>query len=207
MHAKSGTRKRTTIVLSAVVGLIVGLLVSVASTAVVNDGVADAARPNLGVQENPDLAASCGTDVIVVLDESGSINTAGAVGDVETAVQALVQGLNNTGSRMRFSEFSTNARDANIGGTTAFQEVTDDFVTDVNTYLTTGGNAELPTNYNPGTGEQFTNWEAGLFEAAVARLAADADRSRHRIGRSAVGGVHHRRQPELHRDGRRRPDP
>ena len=103
MHAKSGTRKRTTIALSAVVGLIAGLLVSVASTAVVNDGVADAARPNLGVQENPNLDVSCGTDVIVILDESGSIGStfarsrrAGCNGE------ALVQGLANTGSRMRF---------------------------------------------------------------------------------------------------------
>ena len=169
MDFKRNTQPRTRHVHLAVMmtlGLVAGLLVAGGSL------VAEAARiPVSGVQDNPNFGAACGTDVVVVLDESGSIATASAVANVETAVRALVSGLKNTGSRMRFSEFSTNARDVQLGtGTTAqktaFKEVDETFAAQVDTYLTTGGNAEEPSNYNPGVGQQFTNWEAGLFEAA-----------------------------------------
>ncbi len=156
-----GNARRKFVRLGLAAGLLGGVLVAASPSSPV-EAVRD---PGTG-QNNPDLDASCGTDVILVLDESGSIQSASAIDEVEDAVVALVNGLNGTGSRMRIAEFSTNARDASVGGSTAFQEVNDVFATDVNTYLTTGGNAQLATNYNPGVGEQFTNWEAGLFEAA-----------------------------------------
>ncbi|MDJ0770308.1 MAG: VWA domain-containing protein, partial [Ilumatobacter sp.] len=114
------------------------------------------------VAANPDLPVACGIDVTVVLDESGSINSAGATGDVEDAVRALVDGLKNTGSRIKFTEFSTNGRAASIGGTTDFQTVDDALDAAVETYLTGGGNAQVATSYNPGSGQLWTNWEAGL---------------------------------------------
>jgi LPXTG-motif cell wall-anchored protein/uncharacterized repeat protein (TIGR01451 family) len=120
------------------------------------------------VNDNPDLAASCGIDVVLVLDESGSIESADAVDDVEAAVRALLDGLAGTGSRVRIAEFSTNARDAVIGGSTDFQTVDATFRNAVETYLTghpSNQSAQTATGYNPGYGQVYTNWEAGLARA------------------------------------------
>jgi large repetitive protein len=59
---------------------------------------------------NPDLDAACGIDILVILDESGSIANAGATEDVKTAFRAFTAALNNTGSRMAVAEFSSVAR-------------------------------------------------------------------------------------------------
>jgi LPXTG-motif cell wall-anchored protein/uncharacterized repeat protein (TIGR01451 family) len=59
---------------------------------------------------NPDLVAACGIDILVILDESGSIANAGATEDVKTAFRAFTAALNNTGSRMAVAEFSSVAR-------------------------------------------------------------------------------------------------
>jgi LPXTG-motif cell wall-anchored protein len=120
---------------------------------------------------NPDFAAACGTDVILILDESGSIDNDGEdpsfITSVESAVTAFVDSLEGTGSKMRITEFSNNGRDALIGGTTAFQPVDAGFNTAVQTYLTTPNqNAQEPTSYNPGKGQNNTNWQAGI-EAAT----------------------------------------
>ena len=62
-----------------------------------------------GQVQNPTLPKQCGTTVTVVIDESGSIGTAGATQTVRNALTALVNGLNNTGSTMAFVEFSSAA--------------------------------------------------------------------------------------------------
>ena len=64
---------------------------------------------------NPDLTDSCGIDVVLVLDESNSINTANGIANVEDAARAFVSGLVGTGSRLRIVEFGTDARDATVG--------------------------------------------------------------------------------------------
>ena len=56
---------------------------------------------------NPNLVASCGIDIQVILDESGSIASAGATENVKTAFRAFTAALKNTGSRIAVSEFST----------------------------------------------------------------------------------------------------
>jgi uncharacterized protein YegL len=61
------------------------------------------------VVNNPDLQASCGLDVILVLDESGSISGS-SVTAVRNAAQAFVSGLLNTGSRLAIVEFNAVAR-------------------------------------------------------------------------------------------------
>lgn len=124
---------------------------------------------------NPNLAADCGTDVVVVLDESGSIDSSNAVTNVSTAVQALAQGLSNTGSRMRLVEFATDARNVSIGGDVGFKDVNTSYVTTLTAgYLRNlaDTNNGIPlTNsdtYNPnsnGGDTQYTNWEAGLAKA------------------------------------------
>ncbi|MGH9118661.1 MAG: DUF7507 domain-containing protein [Acidimicrobiales bacterium] len=59
---------------------------------------------------NPDLPLGCGIDILVILDESGSIGSAGATDDVKEAFRAFTRALRNTGSRMAVAEFSTVAR-------------------------------------------------------------------------------------------------
>jgi uncharacterized repeat protein (TIGR01451 family) len=59
---------------------------------------------------NPDLAASCGIDILVILDESASIETAGATEDVRSAFRTLTSSLNNTGSRLAVVDFEFIAR-------------------------------------------------------------------------------------------------
>jgi Domain of unknown function DUF11 len=57
---------------------------------------------------NPDLVTACGIDIHVILDESGSVGS--SAGDVRRAFRAFTSALNNTGSRMAVSEFSSVAR-------------------------------------------------------------------------------------------------
>jgi uncharacterized repeat protein (TIGR01451 family)/LPXTG-motif cell wall-anchored protein len=124
--------------------------------------------------KNPNLAASCGLDMTVILDESGSIESPiNSIALVEQAVDALALGLEGTGSKMRVVEFSTNARDAQIpSGNTGFQTVNNAYRTGpLNTYLTGTGLPSSPTSYQPDndapTGETFTNWEAGIYRAGT----------------------------------------
>jgi hypothetical protein len=58
---------------------------------------------------NPDLIASCGIDIHVVLDKSGSIANAGATDEVQGAFRTFTSALRNTGSRMSVSEFASRA--------------------------------------------------------------------------------------------------
>jgi uncharacterized repeat protein (TIGR01451 family) len=172
MGGASARGKRVGTHLAIAFGVIAGLATSQTAAAVRDDGSA---------QSNPNFASSCGTNVVVILDESGSI--IGFEGDVQNATSALVNGLNSTGSKMRLVEFSTNARDSVVGGTAAFQTVNSTFATQVTTYFTGTGSPQTATSYNPrqNAGDEFyTNWEAGLQEAArpvtdsgVANPAAD----------------------------------
>ena len=124
-------------------------------------------------QANPDFAAACGTDVVLVLDESGSIkDTSGAEAGVVAAVKSFVTGLNGTGSRIRIVEFGTNARDAKVNGSTGFQTVNGALVTAVNTYLDGSATADIAERYNPlyPDDDYWTNWEAGLNEALAPQV-------------------------------------
>ncbi|CAE7879240.1 unnamed protein product, partial [Symbiodinium sp. KB8] len=95
---------------------------------------------------NPDLDASCGIDVEIILDESGSIDSEGAIPEVEGAVRAFAQGLAGTTSSLRFMEFSTTGRDATIGGSNALQEVDAALLDDIDAYLNGTGPTGDPNN-------------------------------------------------------------
>ena len=58
---------------------------------------------------NPNLKVSCGIDIQMILDESGSVG-ATTRNDVRRAFRAFTSALNNTGSSMAVAEFSTVAR-------------------------------------------------------------------------------------------------
>jgi len=130
---------------------------------------------------NPNLTSRCGLNVMVVLDESGSIwaNGGGAANGATAAVRngamTFVKSLKDTGSKVAMIEFNTNARKA-IGYTT----VTSTNAAEDNNagstfhrYLFDGG----PTpNYNPqddyNTDAAATNWEDALDQVIAANAGS-----------------------------------
>lgn len=125
------------------------------------------------VQANPDLAPGCGIDVVLVLDESGSIVGTGLGSDISQDVRdgatAFVQALANTGSHLKVIEFNSDAREASIGGSTGYQEVDAGYVTDFDSYIAEDANGSPsnteydPEDYDCGD-DCYTNWEAALQE-------------------------------------------
>lgn len=121
---------------------------------------------------NPNLQPACGAKVIVVLDESGSIqNTSGAEGAVRTAANAFVNGLADTGSQLAIIEFGTSAKrvfnytnvTSGAGGTLA---------TTFQPYFT--GSAASPADVydSPSQTGQWTNWEDALEEVKLLNTAS-----------------------------------
>jgi uncharacterized repeat protein (TIGR01451 family) len=101
--------------------------------------------------ENPDLDAACGLDVLMILDESGSIANSNATDEVIEAYTTFVSALANTGSRVAVVEFSKVARLAvNNYVTVTTQTLGDTFLPYINSNYTPSGN---------------TNWEDALRAA------------------------------------------
>src|SRR6185295_751682 len=96
---------------------------------------------------NPNLAANCGLDVMLVLDKSGSIQSSGATEKVRNAARAFLKGLSGTGSKVSIIDFSSTAARP-IGYTT----VTDSSIATV-------FEPYLVNQYKP---SGFTNWEDAL---------------------------------------------
>ena len=63
------------------------------------------------VYPNPDLQAGCGLDIVMVLDESGSINSTEAQ-QMRDAATAVYDSMEDTGSRLAIVEFNTSAPSA-----------------------------------------------------------------------------------------------
>jgi uncharacterized repeat protein (TIGR01451 family) len=102
---------------------------------------------------NPTLPPRCGINVMLVLDESGSIAQSGATDQVRDAARAFLNALKGTGSRVSIVDFSTRAQRP-VGYTT----VTDQSMASTfNPYLEDG--------YDP---SGWTNWEDAFHEVKVA---------------------------------------
>jgi hypothetical protein len=102
---------------------------------------------------NPDLAAACGIDIDVILDESGSIASSGATGQVRQAFKSFTRALSNTGSRLAVSEFSTVARlPLPAPATDQYTPVTDATIRDI-------FDPYIEDSYDP---DGSTNWEDGF---------------------------------------------
>ncbi len=115
--------------------------------------------------KNPDLQASCGLDVILVLDESGSISGS-SIDAVRNAAQAFVSGLLNTGSRLAIVEFNAVARrpiEYTLVTSATQQQVFLPYI-----FATApGGHA---ANYNPAQSSGVpptTNWDDALEEVKL----------------------------------------
>ena len=102
---------------------------------------------------NPDLTPGCGLDILVMLDESGSIEAAHATDEVQDAFKAFTRALQNTGSRMAVAEFSTVARLPLSGAAHSnYTTVTTDSIANV-------FDPYIEHRYDPSGG---TNWEDGF---------------------------------------------
>ena len=110
---------------------------------------------------NPDLEKACGLNVLMILDESTSINMAGATDDVRDAFKAFTAAINNTSSSMAVAEFSTLARLPSIGNAPAGSYIT---ITDTTKPLLDAyvDNDFNPSPLRPSSGIGYTNWEDGL---------------------------------------------
>ena len=113
---------------------------------------------------NEVLAAACqGMKVVVILDESGSIATAGATQEVKDATKALARGLLDTGARMAVFKFSTTASSDFIA---PYQTINQAFIN--------GALDDYLDDYDP---ENSTNWDAGLTQARNQTLTATSQTS------------------------------
>ncbi|RKE90895.1 GEVED domain-containing protein [Ichthyenterobacterium magnum] len=124
----------------------------------------DCANP---INESPSCNAF---KVIVVLDESGSIDS--AQGDVEAAALALANALKDTGAQLAFVEFATSADIPTYGGFTGYNLVNQAYIDGLN-HPSTGIVASFGDRSNT-TGE-FTNWEDALRKAVTLNNTMTAD--------------------------------
>jgi Mg-chelatase subunit ChlD len=138
-------------------GLVAGSLALglTASVLAVGAGSAQAlVDPSPAWTNNPNLPASCGLDVMLVLDASKSIATAGATADVKAAANTLVQALKDTNTRVGITTFGR--------GPIGVQALVDDTA---DTAAASGALGAAIAAYTPDTVEG-TNWEAGIRTAS-----------------------------------------
>jgi len=115
-------------------------------------------------QEVPDgFPEGCGLDFLVILDESGSIRTAGAIGDMTGAFNTLVTSLMGTGSRINAMDFNSNANPWANGWVDTVPANQATFVSYIGGYDP------------PGSPEYWTNWEDAFRVAHHSGAAATAD--------------------------------
>jgi uncharacterized repeat protein (TIGR01451 family) len=116
---------------------------------------------------NPDLQPACGTKVILVLDESGSIqNTAGAETAVRDAANAFASGLADTGSQLAVIEFGTSAKRV-FNYTNVTSGAGGSLATTFQPYFS--GSAASPADVydSPSQTGPWTNWEDALEEVKL----------------------------------------
>lgn len=130
--------------------LAVALVASVFAMPLAAQGIT---RARVDPAPNPDLEKSCGLDILMILDESGSIQNAHATDDVRDAFKAFTAALNNTSSSIAVAEFSTVARLPSIGafGPGDYITITDSTKPDLDSYV--------DNDYDP---DGSTNWEDAL---------------------------------------------
>ena len=152
MVLKAPTRTATLVaMLVALAAMFAAMFASTASAAVAN----------------PDLAPACGTKVILVLDESGSISTTpGAETAVRTAANAFATGLADTGSQLAVIEFGSAAKRV-FGYTNVTSGAAGTLATTFQPYF--NGTAAAPADVydSPSQLGQWTNWEDALEEVKL----------------------------------------
>jgi hypothetical protein len=146
---------------------ILGFLVAVSVVALPGVGAIELPRPvedpiqNPALDDpsdNPDLERSCGLNILVILDESSSIEISGATDDVRTAFKAFTGALKNTASSMAVADFGTVANLPAIGAFPPGEYITITDATQVDL------DAYIDNDYDPPHGPpyQYTGWEDAL---------------------------------------------
>jgi len=166
------------------------VLVAAATMAIVAGAAAPPPRPAAipapqAVQPapNPPIDESCGVNVTLVLDASGSIESSHAVDDVRNAADAFLDALKNTDSTARVTQFATVSQqlaartpidDASLAQGGALRTALDGYYdpkpprpSSVSFYQYDGsGNAQDSRNYRLNNSlNQYTNWDQGLDQA------------------------------------------
>jgi uncharacterized repeat protein (TIGR01451 family) len=126
--------------------------------------------------DNPPIVERCGLDLTLVLDASGSVQTAGAVNQVRGAAEAFLDALANTDSTARVTQFatvsqqlapSTSVDDQTLGPGGALRQAIDGYYNprpprpDNVNFINTSGNVN-----NSASNNQYTNWDGSLHQAA-----------------------------------------
>ena len=110
---------------------------------------------------NKDLPEVCGLDMMLILDESGSIGTGSNRTAVRNAAKAFVGSLSGTGSKVAVLEFNSRARQA-FSYTTVTQDWVDGAFNRYITDVANNQNDQTGSGYDPGNyadPENWTNWE------------------------------------------------
>ncbi len=132
---------------------------------------------------NPEIADSCGTNVVLVLDASGSIESSGAVDEVRDAGEAFLDALADTGSTARVTQFASLSEElapqaevtaASLQPGGAFRTAINGYYnpkpprpSNVNIFSYNGsGNPQSSNNWRAAnSSNQFTNWDQSLDQA------------------------------------------
>lgn len=134
---------------------------------------------------NPPIEQSCGLELTLVLDASGSVSSAGAVDDVREAGDALLSALKNTNSTARVTQFATLSEllaprtlidDASMADGGALGEAIQGYYnprpgrpSNVNIYSYDGsGDPTSSGNFNLANNSvQYTNWDQAMNRAGT----------------------------------------
>jgi hypothetical protein len=131
---------------------------------------------------NPQIEESCGLDVTLVLDASGSVSSSNAVDDVRNAADAMLTSLSGTNSVARVTQFATVAQqlapstlvdDASLAPQGVLRKAVDGYYNPIpprpsnvafwqynSGSLTSSGSFSQANSLN-----QYTNWDQSLGQA------------------------------------------
>jgi len=140
--------------------------------------------PSITPAPNPSIEESCGVDVTLVLDASGSIQTANAVSQVRRAAEAFLEALTDTSSTARVTQFATVSEQlapptlvtgAALADGGPLRDAINDYYNPkpprpggVNLYQYTGTNPASASGFqlsNSSSANQYTNWHQALGQA------------------------------------------
>ncbi|HEY5879149.1 MAG TPA: LPXTG cell wall anchor domain-containing protein [Nakamurella sp.] len=161
----------------------VALVAGLVGAGVVLTPTAPAAMAAVDPLPNPPITKACGIDLTLVLDASGSVNSAHAVEDVRSAGQAFLDGLKGTSSSARVLQFATASEelasrqiidDASLSQGGAFGKAIAAYynpkppVTGIGVHTFRGGNYDprQANSWTSNSSDQYTNWQQSLKQTA-----------------------------------------
>ncbi len=133
---------------------------------------------------NPLIKQSCGLELNLVLDASGSVSSSHAVEDVRDAGDALLSALVNTNSTARVTQFAslsqvlaerTQIDDTSMASSGTLAKALQAYYnpipprpSDVDIYRYNAGDPTLPASFSKSNdSNQYTNWDQGLAQAGT----------------------------------------